>query len=126
MSLTIDTPLDKGARVSAANTARDGTGTIVPIFTAGPRGARIDRIGAVAEGTTTAGMLRLFVRVAGQWRLLAEITVSAITASGTVPAWRGEWIPSGGILTLPRGVAIGAATHNAEAFILHAEGGQFA
>ena len=44
------------AQVSAANTNRDGTGTIVDILTGGTSGTNISKIEIVATGTTTASL----------------------------------------------------------------------
>ena len=41
-------------QISTANAARDGTGTIGTIFSAGTSGSRIDAINLKATGTTTA------------------------------------------------------------------------
>jgi len=56
------------------------------------------------------------------WLLLAEIAVSAVTPSGTVAAWSGEWAPTNG-LSLGDGHMLGVSTHNAEAFNVAAMGG---
>lgn len=47
--------------VSAANTAKDGTGSVVTVFTAGTSGSRIDKISVRALGANAATVLRLFV-----------------------------------------------------------------
>lgn len=111
-------------QVSAANTNRDGTGTLVTIATAGASGSRIDAIEARAAVTTTAGMLRLFVHDGTNARLWREVSVAAATPSGTVQAWNDELsVPEG--LVLPPGWSLRAATHNAEAINVVARGGDF-
>lgn len=52
------TPVLAQAQVSAANTNRDGTGTIVDLVTGGTYGTRIDKVRICATGTTTAGVIR--------------------------------------------------------------------
>lgn len=116
-------------QVSTANTNRDGTGTIGTIFTAGASGSRIDAIDLKAVGTTTAGMIRLFIHDGANARLLTEVPVIAITPSGTLPSWETQLntntmtqvLP----LILPTGYSLRAATNNAETFNLLAFGGDF-
>lgn len=81
------TPRSAVGQVSTANTNRDGTGTIATIFTAGTNGSRIDDIVIKATGTTTAGMIRLFLNDGTNTRLWQEIQVNAVTPSATVATW---------------------------------------
>ena len=74
-------------QVSVTNTNRDGTGTIETVFSAGTSGSRIDAIDLKAVGTTTAGMIRLFIHDGVNARLLTEVPVTALTPSGTLPSW---------------------------------------
>jgi hypothetical protein len=116
-------------QVSTANTNRDGTGTITTIFSAGASGSRIDTIDLKAVGTTTAGMIRLFIHDGANARLLSEVPVIAITPSGTLPSWESQLnintmsqiLP----LLLPTGYSLRAATNNAETFNVIAQGGDF-
>ena len=116
-------------QVSVANTNRDGTGTIATIFQAGANGSRIDAINLKAVGTTTVGMLRLFLHDGTNARLLTEVPVVAITPSGTLPTWEAQLnvntmtqvLP----LVLPTGYSLHAATNNAETFNVIALGGDF-
>ncbi len=116
-------------QVSVANTNRDGTGTIVTIFSAGASGSRIDAIDLKAVGTTTAGMIRLFLHDGANARLLTEVPVVAVTPSGTIPAWEAQLntntmsqvLP----LFLPSGYSLRASTHNAETTNVIAIGGDF-
>lgn len=116
-------------QISTANTARDGTGTIGTVFTAGSSGSRIDAIDIKATGTTTAGMVRLFVHNGTTAYLLTEVPVIAITPSATLPAWEAQLntntmtqvLP----LVLPTGFSLRAATNNAETFNVIAVGGNF-
>ena len=123
------TPKCGVGQVSVANTDRDGTGTIVTVFSAGASGSRIDAIDLKAVGTTTAGMIRLFIHDGTNARLLTEVPVTAITPSGTLPSWEAQLntntmtqvLP----LVLPTGHSLRAATNNAETFNLLAFGGDF-
>jgi hypothetical protein len=108
------TPASAAVQISAANTARDGTGTIVNVETAGASGTRIDDLTITATGTTTAGMVRLFLHDGTNNRLLREVPVSAVTPSGTVPAFIAQLFNLG--LVLQSGWSLRAATHNAETF----------
>lgn len=110
-----------------ANTARDGTGTIATLFTAGASGSRIERVRIKATGTTTAGVVRLFIHDGSNARLFREVLVTAITPSTTVEAFSSELDFSGPdqILVLPTGYSLRVATNNAETFNCHAFGGDF-
>ena len=125
----VSTPKCGVGQVSVANTNRDGTGTIVTVFSAGASGSRIDAIDLKAVGTTTAGMIRLFIHDGTNARLLTEVPVIAITPSGTLPSWEAQLntntmtqvLP----LVLPTGYSLRAATNNAETFNVIALGGDF-
>jgi hypothetical protein len=75
------------ALIQTANTAKDGTGTMSLIFTAGADGARVERIRARAIGTNVATVLRIFINngsdpaTAGNNVLYAEKTLAATTLS---------------------------------------------
>lgn len=129
------------AQVSAANTNRDGTGTIATILSApavrgtaatattpptpdySPGTLVVNRVRVVAVGTTTAGMVRLYLHDGTNFRLLDEIPVTAITPSGTVAAFQAE--KSYSDLIIPTGWSLRASTHNAETFNVFAFGGRF-
>jgi hypothetical protein len=91
------TPIVEYAQVSTANTARDGSGTTVLICSgpSSPQGAgvgkRLARVAIKATGSTTAGTIRFFISLDGGTtkRLLTEVPVAAVTASGTVMSWGG-------------------------------------
>jgi hypothetical protein len=108
------TPRAAFGQVSVANTNRDGTGTIATIFTAGASGSRVDDVVIVATGTTTAGMVRLFLHNGTDARLWVEVPVSAATPSGTVQAFTASLLNQS--LILPTGWSLRASTHNAETF----------
>ncbi len=75
--------------ISAANTAVDGTGTVVTTFTAGANGSKIDQIKIRSLGTNVATVLRLFVNngstnaTAANNTLIHEVTIPATTVSQT-------------------------------------------
>lgn len=104
------------AQISTANTARDGTGTLGTVFMAGASGGRIDKLLIQATGTTTAGMVRLFLdNGVGAIRMVKEVPVLAITPSATIPAWQAEVTFDIG-LELQANAILKASTHNAESF----------
>lgn len=110
--------------ISAANANRDGTGTVVNIFTAGANGSRVDRIRVKAIVTTTLGMVRAFVHDGANFRLITEIPVAAITVSASVAGFEFLYPFSGGF-PLPTGYSLRFSTHNAESFHITCEGGDF-
>lgn len=110
--------------ISTANTGRDGTGTIGTVYTAGAQGSLIELIRVIATGTTTAGMVRLFLHDGANARLYTEIPVTAITPSATVEAFEAEYVPTKP-LVLPTGWSLRASTHNAEEFVVRATGGNY-
>lgn len=118
------TPASAAVNISAANTNRDGTGTIVNVETAGASGSRIDDLTITATGTTTAGMIRLFLHDGTNARLWREVPVSAVTPSGTVQAWTA--MLTNLALVLQSGWSLRASTHNAESFnVLVTRAGDF-
>jgi hypothetical protein len=120
------TPRCETAAVSAANTNRDGTGTIVAIATGAATGTKIEEVDVKATVTTTAGMVRLYLSLdAGTtWRLYDEIPVTAITASASVATFRQANTYTNLILR-DASAKLGASTHNAEALTVVATGGDF-
>lgn len=113
----VGTPKNGVAQLSAANTARDGTGTLVTVYTAGASGARIDRLAIQATSTTTSGMVRLFINNGTTSVLIREIPVLAITPAASTPAWGMDYVFDGGLI-LQATWTLKATTNNAEAFNL--------
>ncbi len=112
------------AQVSTANTNRNGTGTLATVMTGATNGTRIDDIYIVATGTTTAGVVRLFISDGTNIRLWQEILVSAVTPSSTVAVWSYTLLNQA--LLLESGWSLQAATNNAETFnILVTRAGDF-
>lgn len=112
--LFVATPKSPQAVVTTANANRDGTGTIVDLMTAGANGSRIDDISIKANGTTTAGMIRLYKHDGSSYRLIREIPVSAIVPSASVASF--EFQLTDLALTFQSTHKIAASTHNGESF----------
>jgi hypothetical protein len=83
-------PLTPTATIAAANTARDGSGSLVTLFTCGANGGRIESIkftSAQATAAASSAMVgRVFVSDAAgaNPRLHTEIAIATATASTTV------------------------------------------
>ena len=103
------------AQATVANSGRDGTGALATILTAPTTGSRVDAITFTAPGTVTAGMLRLFITIGANVRLLDEIPVVATTPSASVMAWRVNYIPPVP-LVLQSAAVLSFSTNNAETF----------
>lgn len=113
-------------QIATANANRDGTGTLGTVVTGSQDGTRIHKITIKATGTTTAGMIRLFIDNLTNVRLWKEIPVTAITPSGTVEAFSSTLELLGeDALTLPSSYILKAGTNNAETFNVIAEGGNY-
>lgn len=123
----IQTPEMAIASLSSANTNRDGSGDIVAVWTAGSDGSRIDHIDIQAIGTTTAGVIRLFIHDGSSNHLWREILVTATTPSTTVAVWSASVdcsVPAN-ICVLQTGYSLRASTHNAQNFRVMAWGGDY-
>ena len=78
-----------GKTITTANTAMDGTGTQVSVYTAGVNGARVDKLRLKALGTNIQTVLRVFLNngatneTATNNSLISELTLPATTASAT-------------------------------------------
>lgn len=83
------TPNISWATVTTANTAKDGTGAVVTVFTAGANGSRVDYLKVRALGTNVATVLRVFVNnggantTAANNSLILDQTIAATTNSET-------------------------------------------
>lgn len=102
------------ATVSVANTNRNGTGTIVTVFTAGASGSRIDDIYITATGTVTSGVVRLYLNDGTNTYLWKENLVTATTPSTTVAVFQAVLLNQA--LVLQSGWSLRASTNNAETF----------
>lgn len=116
-----NTPRSAVVNITTANTARDGSGTIGTVLTAGASGSRIDALDIQATATTTAGMIRLFVHNGTTAFMLTEIPVTAITPGTSTPAWSAQVNANNNMnfpLILQTGFSLRASTNNAESFNL--------
>jgi hypothetical protein len=83
------TPRATTAIIAAANTARDGSGTLVDVMTAGSNGSRIDFIiftsSQATAGASSARVQRVFLTDTSGLnpRIISEVTLAAVTASTT-------------------------------------------
>lgn len=129
----VSTPNVSGAVITTANPNLDGTGVTAQVFASGASSAaRIDYVHVQALGSTTAGMIRLFVKKAsGSIYLLVEIPVQAITPSGSVKAWDADYYPSVPTFQAPSplnlniGDSLLASTQNAETFTVTVFGANY-
>jgi hypothetical protein len=76
------------ARIAAANTAADGSGTLVTLITAGASGSRVDGVrfrSTAVFATSTANVHRIFLSdTAGtNDRLIGEVATATATRSAT-------------------------------------------
>lgn len=114
-------------KISTANSALDGTGTLGTVITGASNGTLIKNVIIKATGTgaasTSQGMVRLFVNDTSNKRLLAEIEIPAVGQSSTDPTFE-TWLPLN--LKLKSGHSLMASTQNANAFNVVAEGLDFA
>jgi hypothetical protein len=105
----------QSARISTANTNRDGTGTVGTFATGVTGGRMVNRIVVQALGTTTAGMVRLFTYDGTNYRAYREIPVTAITVGASTAAFRIEFAVYDLVLE-SSSITLVASTHNAESF----------
>lgn len=116
------TPKAATARISAANTARDGSGALVTLFTAGANGSRVDFItftsSQATAATNTARVQRVFLSDESGLnpRLISEIVFPAVGASNTaigatitITFTNGLIINAGQIISVSQSVYGGAA-----------------
>ncbi len=123
------------ATLATANTARDGSGTIPIVFTAGPNGSRIDQIFIQGTATTAAGIVKLYIsttsdaNTSANTHLIEEVPVTAATPSATVQAFGTTLNSSVNVdllpLFLPAGYVLRADTTIANGFRVTAVGGSF-
>lgn len=111
-------------QVTTANANYDGTGAVVTVMTAGANGSLIQLVRVIATGTSTAGMIRLFIHDGSNFRFYAEIPVTAAIPSATVQAFFGEYSPTEP-LVLPTGYSLRASTAKTETFNVIASGGDY-
>jgi hypothetical protein len=120
----VTTPKSAQCRIATANTGRDGSGTLGTVHTAGASGAFFRGVRVQAEGTVTAGVVRIFLQKggSGNFELIKEVMITATTPSTSVEAFSSEWLPTAG-LVLGASDVLCASTNNAETFSVSAVGG---
>ncbi|MBK6859641.1 MAG: hypothetical protein V9E90_08440 [Saprospiraceae bacterium] len=107
--------------ISTANSNLDGTGTTVQIFQAGAaatyNGCELTSILIKAMGTTTPGMIRLFIANSdgSSKTLFAEVVVPSVTQNGTNQSFSHQ-VLSQGSLSIRGDLKIYASTQNSENF----------
>ncbi len=116
--------------ISTANTNRDGTtGTYTTLATGtASSNKEIMRVHWMADTTTTAGFIRLFVHDGTTAVMLAEIPIMPNTPVATfpqIPVLSGVWTPKEPIPLPSTSHTLKASTHVAETFRLLAEGRTF-
>lgn len=119
------TPKIAATAISTANSNRDGTGTIGTVYTGGTNGSRIDNVIIKATGTTTAGMVRLFVHNGSSYFLVTEIYVPPMTASATVSTFETQFVFENGLILASSSWSLRASTEKGETFNVIAIGGDF-
>jgi hypothetical protein len=114
------------AALLAANTAKDGTGTVATAFTAGADGAFVQKLVARSLGTNVATVLRVFINnglantASVNNSLIAEMTLPATTVSEVAAQPPSELalnfaLPAGYRLLCTLGTAV-AAGHEVTVF----------
>ena len=120
----VNTPKVGMVQVTTANTNRNGTGTIVTVFTAGTLGSRVDWIEITAVGTTTNNVIRLFISDGTTTWLMDEILITANTPSVTNRVSRQTVVYSNPLVLQPNW-SLRASTNNTETYNIIAFGGDF-
>lgn len=123
------------ATVSTANTTFDGSGAMATVLTGATNGTRIDAIHVAATGTTSAGVVSLFVsnttaaNTTANTDFVRAVSITANTASATnapvttslTTATLPDFLP----LFLPSGYTLRAATTVAQSIKVVAQGADF-
>ena len=105
--------------ITTANTAKDGTGTVLTVWTSGTNGSYIQRVRFRPSGTSVQTVARLFINngstnaTAANNILFDEITLSAITLSETQaqPSFEIPMnfaLPAGYVLNITIGTTVAA------------------
>lgn len=86
--LAVITPSTGVVTVSTANTARDGSGTLTTLYTAGASGATIARVRCMHQGAitvaSTAMVCRLWLTSGATTVLVDEVALPSATPSASV------------------------------------------
>lgn len=117
------TPVIMKNTVSTANTARDGTGTIATIGTAGANGTRIDEIRVKATGDPADSIVTIFLYDGATYFLFDEFDLNDPAAASTTVAGYSEpryyqnlILPSGWSIRAAITVALTSGVINVFAF----------
>jgi hypothetical protein len=108
-----------GQTITTANTAVDGTGTVVTAFTASSEGSRVEKIKFRSKGTNVATVVRIFINngsdptVATNNSLYEELTLPATTISQVAQLLNQEItlnlvLPAGYKITVTIGTTVAA------------------
>lgn len=115
------------ATLALADASRTAPANAQTALAAGTSGTRLSKITIQATGTTTAGMVRLFLHDGVGYHLFYEQVINAVTASATLKAesyvlseaLNPDLMPK----LIPNGWSLRASTEKAEGFKVIAEGG---
>lgn len=113
------TPRIGAVSIGTAETSRTAPTNTGTLFTAAAGGSVLAGIRFKAVATSTAGLLAVWLHDGSAYFLLKEIVVAAVTASGTVGAWEGTWVPDQAIVLPTASYSIRVSTYNAETFKAH-------
>lgn len=104
--ITPQTPnITVGQTLTTANTAQDGTGSVVTLFTAGADGGKVDAVRVAYTGSTVQTVLKLFINngstntTAANNALLTSIIIPANTMTSQISSAADIYTPIG--ITLP-------------------------
>lgn len=115
------------ASVSTANTNRDGTGTIVDVWTAGASGGKVERVVLKATGDPADSVVTMYIYDGATYRLFDEFDLGDPTAaSTTVTGYRTDRAYSDLILESGQKVAFAITVAlTAGVIVAHVFGGDF-
>jgi hypothetical protein len=117
------TPKNGLVQATVANTARDGTGTLVTVFTAGASGSLIEcLLLCTPVAAAVQNVLRLFVHDGTNARLIKEIQIGANNASLGDSVYQ-DIVQMN--LVLATGYSLRAAIDQASTLNIFAQGGDF-
>lgn len=116
------TPRVASVNVATANTARDGTGTIGTLITGVTAGTRVAEIVVKAVGTTTAGMVRVFLYDGTTYYLFDEISVAAVASPGASTQTTRVSTTYTNLVLPSSSWSVRVSTHNAESINVTALG----
>lgn len=122
------------ARLDAANTARDGSGTIVTVYTAPSLGAMITKIRFIsaqaAPAASSAMVGRVFISDENgtNWRLFDEVALATVTPSNTVVGQKADITYSDGVqLKAGQKIGVTKSVHAGaqDQYDVHVHGGEY-